>query len=121
LIPYETYGTWQLGRLTVPELISGDYTFAVIDKSHLGAGELPQSEVSFTVTPNPAESQIRIASELDEYDVLIVNALGQTVSTFPVKGKEKIISISDYKSGIYYINFIDRNKNIISTQKLIKR
>lgn len=121
LIPYETYGTWQLGRLTVPELISGDYTFAVIDKSHLGAGELPQSEVSFTVTPNPAESQIRIASELDEYNVLIVNALGQTISTFPVKGKEKIISISDYKSGIYYINFIDRNKNIISTQKLIKR
>ena len=119
-IYYTQIGTWQIGKITVPELMSGDYTFAAIDKSHLGTGEIPEDIELFTVAPNPARDQIKITTAIDDCNMLIVNTLGQTMSTFPVKGKEITITISDYKSGIYNVILIDDKKNIISTEKLVK-
>ena len=119
-IPYSTYGNWQVGRFTVEELMSGDYTLAAIDKSHLGTGEIPESIAVFTMAPNPASDQIRITCTSDDFSVVIINALGQTMGTFPVKGKEITLTISDYKSGIYYVILTDWKKNVVSTEKLVK-
>ncbi len=47
--------------------------------------------------------------------------MGQTVNTFSVKEKEIMIPVTDYKSGVYYINLLDDKKNLISTEKLVKR
>ena len=72
------------------------------------------------MAPNPASDQIRITCTSDDFSVLIVNTLGQTMGTFPVKGKEITITISDYKSGIYYVILTDWKKNVVSTEKLVK-
>ena len=120
-IPYTVQGTWKLGKITVEELLSGDYTLASIDKEHYGTDEISENTRKISVTPNPAADQIKITTGLDSYNVLITNVLGQAVSTFSVKGKEIMIPISDYKPGIYYVSIFDDNKNIISTEKLIKK
>ena len=120
-IPYTVQGTWKLGKITVEELLSGDYTLASIDKEHYGTDEISENTCKISVTPNPAADQIKITTRLDSYNVLITNVLGQAVSTFSVKGKEIMIPISDYKPGIYYVSIFDDNKNIISTEKLIKK
>ena len=119
-LPSSAHGNWQVGKLTIAELLPGDYALASIDKTIYGTDEVSESVVKAVVTPNPATSQIKITTGLDSYNILIINSLGQTVNTFSVKEKEIIIPISDYKSGVYYINILDEKKNIISTEKMIK-
>lgn len=120
-ISYSFEGNWKIGELTVDNLLSGDYTFAVIDKSTIGLGEVPAGTKRMIVTPNPAYDFIKISTSDDNSEVCILNSLGQTVSTFSVKEKEMTIPVTDYKSGVYYINLFDENKNLISTEKLVKR
>ena len=120
-ISYTVQGTWKLGKITVDELLPGDYTLASIDKEHYGTDEISENIGSISVAPNPAADQIKITTGLDSFNVLITNTLGQAVSTFSVKEKEITIPITDYKPGIYYISIFDDKKNIISTEKLIKK
>lgn len=120
-IPYSFEGNWKIGELTVDNLLSGDYTFAVIDKSTLGLGEVPADAKRLIVTPNPAVDYVKISTCNDNSEICIINSLGQTVNTFSVKEKEIMIPVTDYKSGVYYINLLDDKKNLISTEKLVKR
>ena len=119
-IPYTQQGNWKIGIFTVSDLQSGQYTIGAIDKAHLGTGETADDAELFTVTPNPANDHIKVTSAADDCNILIVNALGQTIGTFSVKGKETTIHISDYKSGIYFVYLMDKKKKIISIEKLVK-
>jgi aminopeptidase N len=120
-IPYSFEGNWKIGEMTVDELLSGDYTFAVIDKTTFGLGEIPTGTKRLIVMPNPADDFIKISTSDNNTEVCILNSLGQIANIFSVKEKEITIPITDYKSGVYYINLLDENKNIISTEKLVKR
>ena len=120
-IPYVQQGNWKVGTFTVSDLQSGQYTIGAIDKAHLGIGEITEDVDLFTVTPNPANDQIKVKTSIDDSKALIVNTLGQTIGSFSVKGKEITIPVSDYKSGVYFVYLMDRNKKIISIEKLIKR
>ena len=121
IIPYTTHGNWQVGKITVEELVSGDYTLASFDKTQLGLGEVPAGTKRMIVTPNPATGKIKITTESEGCNVLITNTSGQTVNKFPVREKETEIDVSDYKPGVYYISLLDKKKNVISTEKLVKR
>ena len=120
-VPYVQQGNWKVGTFTVSDLQSGQYTIGAIDKAHLGIGEVDEDIDFLTVTPNPANDQIKVKTSIDDSKVLIVNALGQTIGSFFIKGKEITIPVSDYKSGVYFVYLMDRNKKIISIEKLIKR
>ncbi|MBO4567315.1 MAG: T9SS type A sorting domain-containing protein [Bacteroidales bacterium] len=122
-IPYTIYGSswnWKIGRFIVDDVRSGQYTIGAIDKTHLATGEVAEDIDLLTVTPNPANDRIKVTTSFDDCKVLIVNALGHTVGTYSVKGKEMIIPVSDYKSGVYFVYLLDRNKKFISVEKLIK-
>lgn len=122
-IPYTIYGSswnWKLGRFIVDDVQSGQYTIGAIDKTYQSTGEVPASDEIFSIMPNPANDQIKITTTLDDCNIFIVNALGQTIGKFSVKGKEITIPVSDYKSGIYFVYLMDRNKKFISVEKLIK-
>jgi aminopeptidase N len=123
IIPYTIYNSWnwKMGRFIVNDLQSGQYTIGAIDKSLLGTSELDGTSGKVIITPNPAIDKIKITTGFDGYNVLISNTSGQTVNTFSVRGKEMEIDISHYKPGVYYINIIDKKKNVISTEKLVKR
>lgn len=123
IIPYTVYGssTWKLGRFILDDLQSGQYTIGAIDLSHYGIDELNGTSGKVMITPNPATNKIRIATDFDKCNVLIMNTSGQTVDRFSVKGKETEIDVSNYQSGVYHINILDENKKVISTEKLVKR
>lgn len=121
-IPYTFEGNWKLGRCTVSDMPSGDYTTVSIDKTVWGIGENTVKPTKINVMPNPASDFVKISTDADASELLIINSLGQNVDTFSVKGKKEItLTVSDYKSGVYHINLIDEKKNLISTEKLVKK
>ena len=120
-ITYTQQGTWKLGRFTVDDPQTGQYTIAAIDKSQLGVGESFSDLHKLILAPNPADNYLRI-NTLENYSkVLIMNCLGQIVGTYDFSGLEMTISVEDFPAGIYYVNLLDEKKNIISTEKLVKR
>lgn len=120
-IPYSFYGYWNLAQLTVENLQSGDYTFAAIDKSQLGLGENILDNKQMLLSPNPTNSLVKINTKLENSTILIINNLGKTINSFPILDNETTVSVEDYPAGVYYVNLLDEKKNIISTEKLVKK
>lgn len=120
-IPYTLEGTWKLGRMTVSDLVTGDYTLASIDKTHLGIGEELIDNPKMILVPNPTDGIVKISTDIDNSEVLIINSLGQNICRFQLFEKETTISVESYPDGIYYIYLIDEKKNIISAEKLVKK
>jgi hypothetical protein len=76
------------------------------------------------IYPNPAKDYITIYSEcfmqIDDCQLKITNLLGQQVFQSTINEKQLHIDISSWgKSGVYFIHFIDNEKNIIDIQKII--
>ena len=109
-IPYTQQGNWKIGIMTVGDLQSGQYTIAAIDKTQLGLNESIIDTKQMILTPNPTENFVKIS-----------NNLGQTINSFPISENEITVSVEDFPAGVYYVNLLDGKKNIISTEKLVKR
>ena len=120
-IPYEQQGNWKIGIFTVSDLQTGQYTLGAIDKTQLGLGENNFDTKKMLLTPNPTENYVKISTNYNNSKILIVNSLGQLVNSFPISENEIIISVEGFPAGVYYVNLLDEKKNIISTEKLVKR
>jgi len=72
-----------------------------------------QAEANFIVYPNPACNYLNIKGDFDSY--FIMNKYGQTLIT---SNSQETISISQLKSGMYFINVVNNEK--VLTKKLIK-
>lgn len=118
-IPYTIQGNWKVGKITVDELASGDYTFASIDKTQVGIGENDFDNKKLIIVPNPTRNFVKISTKVRNSEILIINNLGQTINSYPISGDEITISVADYPSGIYHVNLIDGNKKLVATKKLI--
>lgn len=120
-IPYTQQGNWKIGIMTVNDLQSGQYTIAAIDKTQLGLNESIIDTKQMILTPNPTENFVKISTKSENSEILIINNLGQTINSFPISENEITVSVEDFPAGVYYVNLLDRKKNIISTEKLVKR
>ena len=120
-IPYTQQGNWKIGIMTVNDLQSGQYTIAAIDKTQLGLNENNTDIKKMILAPNPTENFVKISTKSGNSEIVIINNLGQTVNSFPVSENEITVSVEDFPAGVYYVNLLDEKKNIISTEKLVKR
>ena len=120
-IPYEQQGNWKIGIFTVSDLQTGQYTLGAIDKTQLGLGENNFDTKKMLLTPNPTENYVKISTNYNNSKILIVNSLGQLVNSIPISENEITISVEGFPAGVYYVNLLDEKKNIISTEKLVKR
>lgn len=120
-IPYTQQGNWKIGTMTVNDLQSGQYTIAAIDKTQLGLNENNTDTKKMILAPNPTENFVKISTKSGNSEIVIINNLGQTVNSFPVSENEITVSVEDFPAGVYYVNLLDEKKNIISTEKLVKR
>ena len=120
-IPYTQQGNWKIGIMTVNDLQSGQYTIAAIDKTQLGLNESIIDTKQMILTPNPTENFVKISTKSENSEILIINNLGQTINSFPISENEITVSVEDFPAGVYYVNLLDEKKNIISTEKLVKR
>ena len=114
-------GNWKIGKFTLDDVQSGQYTIGVIDKTTLGMGENITDTPNMTLSPNPTSGNIKISTSVNNHNIMIINGLGQTVGFYPICENETTLSIEDYPAGVYYVNLLDENKNIISTEKLVKK
>lgn len=120
-IPYTQQGNWKIGIMTVNDLQSGQYTIAAIDKTQLGLNENNTDIKKMILAPNPTENFVKISTKSGNSEIVIINNLGQTVNSFPVSENEITVSVEDFPAGVYYVNLLDEKKNIILTEKLVKR
>lgn len=120
-IPYTQQGNWKIGIMTVNDLQSGQYTIAAIDKTQLGLNENNTDTKKMILAPNPTENFVKISTKSGNSEIVIINNLGQTINSFPVSENEITVSVEDFPAGVYYVNLLDEKKNIISTEKLVKR
>lgn len=120
-IPYTQQGNWKLGIFTVNDVQTGQYTIGAIDKTQLGMGENIIDTKKMILTPNPTNNFVKISTKTENSEILIINNLGQTINSFPICGNDATISVENFPAGIYYVNLLDDKKNIISTEKLVKK
>ena len=121
VIPYTQQGNWKLGFFMVSDLQTGQYTIGAIDKTQLGVAENTLDTKKMILSPNPTNGFVKISTEIESSEILIINCLGQIVNSCKISGNEATISVESFPAGIYFINLLDDNKNIISTEKLVKK
>ena len=106
-IPYTFEGNWKLGRFTVDDLQTGQYTLAAIDKSLLATNEI--SSPTLRIYPNPTKNTITV--EMPYYDVStnkyrITNLMGQTLMTGVISTETShytTINVSSLPTGTYFL------------------
>ena len=82
--------------------------------------ETRTSELAATVFPNPVNNKlfIRLENEATTTKITIINLLGQTVYSTSFTGKDQVIDLSDWTSGIYFMNL--QSKNAQEVFKIVK-
>lgn len=77
------------------------------------------------IYPNPAKDILFINtgeyySYLDNYSISILSVTGQKIFKSKINSDEFKINISEFQStGLFYVNLLDENQNIIATKKLV--
>ena len=82
----------------------------------LSANGYDNSDVNFTVYPNPTKEKLFINSEQTIQKIVIFNLLGQQIRTFKVNFKSGEINISKLNKGMYFLNLKLINGGSISTK-----
>jgi PKD repeat protein len=74
---------------------------------------------SFNIYPNPTDGIITIEHNADEGTVFIMNSMGQVVKTIQLNSQKETLDLNEFTSGIYFIQVIDRQKQVIHSTKVI--
>jgi hypothetical protein len=62
--------------------------------------------------PNPTTNNITISTNSSETKtIVIMNVAGQELYNLKQEGKEITVDVSNFRSGIYFVNVIEGNKN----------
>ena len=73
---------------------------------------------SFNVYPNPASDFVKVSTDNSQQTtVRIYNVLGMLVEEIEINPNETEINVSDYNSGVYFINIQTENGNV--TKKIV--
>ena len=99
-IPYTFEGNWKIGRFTVDNLQTGQYTIAAFDK-FFGISE--DNMPTIQVYPNPSTGLLYVKAPYNDISTVeyrITNLAGQTLMTGITKRQ---IDVSHLPSGAYFI------------------
>jgi hypothetical protein len=73
------------------------------------------------VFPNPAQNFLVVEhNSLNLQRAIIINAYGQIVNQVTIQNNNKI-SVADLASGFYFIQFQDKNGELVGTTRFIKQ
>lgn len=82
-----------------------------------------ERNVNFLFYPNPTKSNITIeilnGTSIDNKVITIINPIGQIVFTTALNQEKTIISLEKYAKGIYFIEIINKNNEIIEVKKIL--
>lgn len=117
-IDYILQSSSSFGRMTVEQLMSGDYVLGVWDEEYIGMNEI-NKDSRFNIFPNPTKNEINIELQNDiKGKVVITNQLGQIVKELKINDNKLIVNVEELSPGIYYLNIFNKRENIL-TEKII--
>ncbi len=96
--------------------------FVVKFNTTVGIEEKSNPKNAVKVYPNPANGKfyLQIENLIENPEMRITNIFGQEMKSEKINSKKTEIDLSEFSNGIYFIHLY-QNKNLISTQKLIKQ
>ena len=97
------------GRSSVP--------VAKLSGTGLGVDEAPLAENIFNIYPNPAKDYVKVSGE-NINTISVYNTLGALVEKINVENNTTVIYLSEYNTGVYFIN-VEQNNGVSTTQKMV--
>jgi hypothetical protein len=80
------------------------------------------ARADLSVYPNPAAEYFSVQDKHDAVgEIAIVSIVGRRVKEFEYTKGDQQYNISDLPKGMYLVQLIDKNKRVLTTQKLEKR
>ena len=88
----------------------------------LSVNDLTNS-TNLLISPNPISNYVTIDSNLEFKTILIHNFLGVEIlrKENPSEMNLRSIDITNFENGVYLISIIDRNGNVVTSKKIIKK
>jgi hypothetical protein len=96
----------------------------LVINANLSGISAPNNTNRIIVYPNPAKDHITIDygvfSKMSGYTIKITNTLGQTVFSSPINQQSSFINLSSWTGkGVYYLQIIDTQSNMIENRKIV--
>lgn len=77
-------------------------------------------KIEIKAFPNPVLTHFSINKNAVVEDIIVFNLVGKELKRFDYQDNEQYY-LGDLPKGIYLVQFVDRNKNILTTQRISKR
>jgi hypothetical protein len=113
--------TWLSGTVDVLYDVTVNQSLTVIEGSSLSVVNF--NETNFNIYPNPSSNgkyqlQFSLFDRSDGYNLTVFDALGRKLISRKMNSNENEIDISNYKTGIYFLQISSGDKSIV--KKLIR-
>jgi len=86
----------------------------------IGVNDHYTSKYDITIYPNPAQNELTISSELDNFRLELFTSWGQKILVVTSSENETSIDLSTLSSGVYITKVFDSKEELIFLDKLIK-
>jgi len=107
------YEEWQTSNWIKHQLISHYYNCTTV-----GLTELQSNSGNFIIYPNPVHASFTIKTTAEYERLRIFDLWGRQILT--LTGKQNHIDLPSLEKGIYFIQLLDKNNDVVQTEKLIK-
>lgn len=119
-IDYILQSSSSFGRMTVEQLMSGDYVLGVWDEEYIGMNEI-NKDLKFNIFPNPTKNEINIELQNDiKGKLVITNQLGQFVKELKINDNKLIVDVEELSPGIYYLNIFNKREKVLSEKIVVE-
>lgn len=119
-IDYILQSSSSFGRMTVEQLMSGDYVLGVWDEEYIGINEI-NKDLKFNIFPNPTKNEINIELQNDiKGKLVITNQLGQFVKELKINDNKLIVDVEELSPGIYYLNIFNKREKVLSEKIVVE-
>ncbi len=84
--------------------------------------EFNTQKLTFSIEPNPFNLLTTISFHQEQKNITInlIDILGKKIKTLNFTGKQLTLEKEEMKSGIYFVQVIDENKNVINKKIVIQ-
>lgn len=81
--------------------------------------DIKNDPLSFTLSPNPATSQITITSSTKLKSIIVTNTIGALVKSVVCGNEKEVVDIGELSSGVYFVKVVDVNGGV-RVEKMVK-
>lgn len=91
----------------------------VYENVYVGVKKLQQHGIS--IYPNPTKDKLYLTCDnISAYQVIILNSIGHQISNELISNDKYVFDMKELINGIYFIVILDKNRNVLLSEKIIK-